>query len=41
MARKVREGGLKTTGLDNKEDRDDSSADGDIDDDNDEGGGCR
>ena len=37
MARKVREGGLKTTGLDDK-DSDDSSADGDIDDDDDEGG---
>ena len=39
MARKVREGGLKTTGLDDK-DSDDSSADGDIDDDDDEGGGA-
>ena len=37
MARKVREGGLKTTGLDDK-DRDNSSADGDIDDDDNEGG---
>jgi hypothetical protein len=40
MARKVREGGLNTTGLDDN-DGDDSSADGDTDNDDDEGGGSR
>ncbi len=41
MERKVREGGLKTTGLDDKH-RDDSSAeDGDTDDDDDNKGGLQ